>query len=245
MRGHRYIHLSTHGFFGPPELTERPAGPVDPSSVWTSPQRVTLRYPDLLAAIALAGSNRPARPGFDDGILTAAEVQQIDLRGTDLVVLSACETAIGSPTRGEGMIGLHRAFHIAGARHVVASLWPVHDDATTALMRVFYHKLWAEAKPPIVALREAQLALYRHPERIGTLARVRGPDFAKEVPLVEAPDLGSSQARAPIRLWAGFVLSGAGDLSAPGRDSGPAERSARPGLAKDSGTRPEAVNHDN
>jgi CHAT domain-containing protein len=118
------------------------------------------------------------------------------------------------------MMGLHRAFHVAGARHVVASLWRVNDDATAALMRVFYHKLWAEAKPPITALREAQLALYRHPERIGRFAKVRGPDFAKEVPLVEAPDPGTSPPRAPIRLWAGFVLSGASDMLASGSVAG-------------------------
>jgi CHAT domain-containing protein len=115
---------------------------------------------------------------------------------------------------GEGVFGLQRAFHTAGARDVVASLWKVNDQATAALMKLFYHKLWKEFRPPLVALREAQLALYRHPERIGTLAAGRGPDFTQEVTIVEARDPAPPPAREGAKaepwLWAGFVLSGLG-----------------------------------
>jgi CHAT domain-containing protein len=75
------------------------------------------------------------------------------------------------------------------------------------LMSLFYHYLWRERMSPLEALRQAQLTLYRHPERIPALARERGPDFAKAARLPVAP---AGAARAHPRLWAGFVLSGPG-----------------------------------
>jgi CHAT domain-containing protein len=115
---------------------------------------------------------------------------------------------------GEGVFGLQRAFHLAGAQNVVASLWKVDDQATAALMALFYDRLWRQGKPPIDALREAQLTLYRNPELADKLARARGtPDFDK---LVQRPEPGpgsdgsSASHHAPARQWAAFVLSGAG-----------------------------------
>ena len=113
-------------------------------------------------------------------------------------------------TGGEGVFGLQRAFHLAGAHNVIASLWEVDDQATAALMRLFYHKLWVEEKPPIVALRESQLALYRNPDSVGDLATTRGPDFTKVVKRVEATNGTGSKKTAPTKVWAAFVLSGAG-----------------------------------
>jgi CHAT domain-containing protein len=124
-------------------------------------------------------------------------------------VLSACETGLGEVAGGEGVLGLQRAFQVAGARNVVASLWHVDDQATAALMRVFYHKLWVEEKSPLAALREAQLALLRHPERIEQLAKTRGPDFGQVVKLVEGGHQ-APQTTADPKLWAAFVLSGTG-----------------------------------
>ena len=125
------------------------------------------------------------------------------LRGLWLAVLSACETGPGHVAAGEGVFGLQRAFHQAGAHNVVASLWKVDDEATAALMRLFYHRLWVEKKPPLQALREAQLWLYDHPERIAEVTRTRG---LSKVPRTDRQAGG----RAPTKLWASFVLSGSG-----------------------------------
>jgi CHAT domain-containing protein len=73
-----------------------------------------------------------------------------------LAVLSVCETGLGDVAGGEGVFGLQRAFHLAGARNVVATLWKVDDTATAALMAVFYRELWEKGQPPIEALRRAQ-----------------------------------------------------------------------------------------
>jgi CHAT domain-containing protein len=127
-----------------------------------------------------------------------------------LVVLSACETGLGRVAGGEGVMGLTRAFHLAGTRNVVASLWKVDDQATAALMKLFYHKLWQERKPPIVALREAQLTVYRNPEQIGQLAGARGLDFTKTVQAVKGDRTAPAAKTTPARHWAGFILSGPG-----------------------------------
>jgi CHAT domain-containing protein len=92
----------------------------------------------------------------------------------------------------------------------VASLWRVEDDSTAALMGRFYHKLWGEKKQPLEALREAQLEVYRNPERIGEWAR---RDFGNtEESLAQGPTSAVTRpgARARTRQWAAFVLSGAG-----------------------------------
>ena len=118
-------------------------------------------------------------PKGDGGILTAESVAGLDLGKLELVVLSACETGLGDVAGGEGVMGLARAFHLAGGRNVIASLWKVDDEATAALMTVFYQELWINKRPLIEALREAQLYLYHHPEEIRDLATSRGPAIWK------------------------------------------------------------------
>jgi CHAT domain-containing protein len=140
--GHRFIHLATHGFFASGAL---PSALRDGAG-WN---------PMLLSGIVLAGANRP-RDGGDDGILTAEEVVGLDLRSVELVTLSACETGLGEVADGEGVLGLRRAFALAGARALVFSLWKVPDAETALLMRAFYARLAAEANPA-AALRAAQL----------------------------------------------------------------------------------------
>ncbi len=171
-------------------------------------------HPSLLSGIVLAGANRGwathehrTTSETDDGVLSALEVEQLNLADTELVVLSACETGLGRLAGGEGTLGLQRAFQIAGARNVVASLWKVDDRATAALMRRFYLKLWTEKKSPAVALREAQLALLHHPEQAESFT-TRSPNFNKSADL---PDKGTVQrpnATTSPRLWAAFVIAG-------------------------------------
>ena len=136
----------------------------------------------------------------------------LDLSGVELVVLSGCETGLGM--RGHGRVySLQQAFHMAGCKTVIASLWRVNDAATAALMAKFYHELWVNKKPPIEALREAQLTIYYHPELIPDLAGERGAPKLKEAAAVKsgepaAPATGPK--RAATKLWAAFVLSGVG-----------------------------------
>jgi CHAT domain-containing protein len=105
----------------------------------------------------LAGANQ-LTSGSEDGVLTGLEAAGVDLWGTQLVVLSACETGVGKVADGDGVYGLRRAFVIAGAESLVMSLWQVDDSATRDLMIDVYHRL-ADGKGRSEALREAQLAM--------------------------------------------------------------------------------------
>jgi CHAT domain-containing protein len=209
--GSRYLHLATHGFFDPPDLARLPPG-WDVVTYWNaSVQTMTRLNPGLLAGIAFAGANRPREPGRDDGILTAMEAQQLYFGGTDLVVLSACETALGKPAVGEGMMGLQRAFQVAGARTTITSLWKVEDKATQTLMGEFYRNLWERKLGKLESLRQAQLAMMRsYDPTTGTL---RGPSWiTKPIGPVE-PAKTKGAASEPGRplppvFWAAFVLSG-------------------------------------
>jgi CHAT domain-containing protein len=109
------------------------------------------------------------------------------------------------------VFGLQRAFHLAGARNVVASLWKVEDDATAALMKLFYTHLWQTELPPIEALRRAQVTIDRHPELIESLSAGRGIGVTEPAKLPGAAAVKSEIKTAPPRQWAAFVLSGAGD----------------------------------
>jgi hypothetical protein len=132
-------------------------------------------------------------------------VAELPLGDADLVVLSACETGLGREAGGEGLLGLQRAFQVAGARTVVASWWQVDDGATQDLMARFYANLWREKLPPLEALRRAQLSVLGGGAGSGGL---RGPGSVEHGPAAQAP------GRAPPRLWAAWVLSGdPGDLA--------------------------------
>jgi CHAT domain-containing protein len=121
--------------------------------------RVNLENPLLRSGIALAGANQAGSSGQgSDGILTADEVLGLRLWGTELVVLSACETGLGEVKTGEGVFGLRRAFAQAGARSMVMSMWSVPDRETQELMVEFYKNILSGKLDRCQALRQAALA---------------------------------------------------------------------------------------
>ncbi len=136
----RILHLSTHGYYW-----SGPADRVDP-----------LR----LGLIALAGANTDFGRG-NSGILTAAEATRLHLAGTDLVVLSACNSAQGEATYADGLAGLSSALAIAGARRSLLALWPVSNAGTAAFMRRFYEHLVAQPDRYAAALRATKLDAIR------------------------------------------------------------------------------------
>lgn len=164
----RVLHLATHGF-------------VLDESLGT----VGNEYEDLLlrSGLALAGANHhpdESQRGHD-GRLTSLEVTGMDLHRTELVVLSACSTGVGEVVKREGVVGLRRAFSIAGARNLMMSLWNISDEESPSQVLDFY-KHWKNL-PPALALRQAQL------ESINALQ----------------DEIGF----APVSLWAPFILQGA------------------------------------
>src|SRR5690606_30110340 len=110
------------------------------------------------------GSAMPNLQSNDNGVLTAYEAMNLNLEGTSLVVLSACETGLGDVKAGEGVYGLQRAFLVSGAEALIMSLWKVDDAATQLLMSSFYSNL-AKLKDKQKAFKQAQLNLMtRYPD---------------------------------------------------------------------------------
>ena len=114
----------------------------------------------VLSGLALAGANQRWSGDGEDGILTALEATSLDLWGTRMVVLSACETGVGDVQNGEGVYGLRRALVLAGAESQVMSLWQVSDAATRDLMISYYQHLRA-GEGRADALRQVQLAMLK------------------------------------------------------------------------------------
>ena len=177
-QGHGVIHLATHGYF----LNESCAG-THAGGQSGLQSAFAGENPLLFSGLLLAGAN--SRRGGDltsygeDGILTAYEVAMMDLRGTDLVVLSACETGLGEVREGEGVYGLRRAFQMAGARTVISALWAISDEATAHMAGLLYER---EGTPIAESMRKAQ---------VETMERLRS-EGTPEHPF----------------LWAGFVAMG-------------------------------------
>ena len=181
------LHIATHGYFAPQSL----AGSGD------FPTRMI--SPGLLSGLAMAGANRDSSDvKEDDGILTAEEISTLSLGNTNLVVLSACETALGKESEDEGLIGIQRAFMVAGARSTISTLWKVDDTATRKLMLRFYRNYWEHGMKPIEALRAAQLHLLRNP------AETRG----EPIELKAGNAKPAAKRRSPPAAWAAFQLSG-------------------------------------
>ena len=165
VRGPRILHLATHGFFLPdrPEKSSAESRGVRVQFESTSSAPQGTENSLLRSGLALAGAN-DGGAAQEDGIVTALEVSGLDLTGTEMVVLSACETAVGAVVPGDGVFGLRRALTLAGARTEVMTLWKVHDEATRELMAGFYRRL-IRGEERGEALRGAQLEMLHRPER--------------------------------------------------------------------------------
>lgn len=167
IEGHDIVHLATHGFFlNEVEFhPEKGAGLNMDIAPKNNPN--TIQNPMLRSGLALCGAQSTFNlwkggevpPPSQDGILMAAEANLLNLQGTDLVVLSACETAKGKALDGEGVIGLRRAFSAAGANNTIMTLWPVNDEATVEVIDAFYDKYLSGVSAP-TALAEVQHELY-------------------------------------------------------------------------------------
>lgn len=195
-QAHRWLHLATHGFFATAPEGSGAAQARSGSATTLDHAAATFNIlgydPGLRSGLVLAGANTDATLGEDDGHLTATEVSQLNLPLTELVVLSACETGLGENANGEGVMGLQRAFQIAGARNVICTLWKVDDEGTRALITRFYENMWTRGMPKLQALREAQVWMLNE-------GKVRGLQaVAGEKPV----------SRIPPYYWAAFVLSG-------------------------------------
>jgi CHAT domain-containing protein len=128
-----------------------------------SAQTVKLENPSLRSGLFFAGANT-GQGGDDDGVLTALEAAGLDLWGTKLVVLSACDTGVGEVLNGQGVQGLRRAFVLAGSESQMMSLWPVSDKATRELMIDYYRRLKA-GEGRSEALRRAQMKMLANVNR--------------------------------------------------------------------------------
>ncbi len=146
----RLVHVATHGYFFPD-----PKEVSDGQQLSISSRESVFKisdHPMLRSGLILSGGNAGWKGertlvNEEDGVLTAYEISQMDLRNTELVVLSACETGLGDIQGNEGVYGLQRAFKIAGVKYIIMSLWQVPDKQTGMLMTTFYKK-WLEAEGP-------------------------------------------------------------------------------------------------
>lgn len=207
LSSHSILHLSTHGFaFADPTEADKDRR-ADMLTGLEGMAGQSAIDPRSRVGLALAGANHPLEIGLDDGTLTALEVNALDLRGVDLVVMSACETAIGTDARGEGMLGLQRAFQAAGARTTISSLWKVEDRATRLLMERFYQNLWTRNVSKQLnkrdALREAQRWMLR--EGKGQL----DPEHRGVKGMWKRLTRGGIPTLSPL-YWAAFQLAGEG-----------------------------------
>jgi CHAT domain-containing protein len=180
--GKRVIHLATHGFFLNPHCPSGSDSSLNPSSEVQPPS--ASENPLLLTGLVFAGANhrQTAGPGEDDGILTAEEIAAINLEGLKWAVLSACDTGLGEIKSGEGVLGLRRAFQIAGARTVIMSLWPVEDSSAQEWMTTLYERHLVRGRDTATSVHEASLQVLRQ-------RRAKG------------------QSTHPF-YWAGFVAAG-------------------------------------
>ena len=182
------LHIATHGFYWTEtELNEKEDLRELPFIRDNNRPRCVEDKAMTRSGLLFAGANKVLSgktipEGYDDGILTAKEISTLDLRGLDLLVLSACQTGLGE-IKGDGVYGLQRGFKMAGAQTIVMSLWKVDDDATQLLMTEFY-KRYLSGQSKHDAFLAAQEAVRNFK------GKIRGKDRNFSDP----------------KYWAGFVM---------------------------------------
>lgn len=149
------LHIATHGFFLPEADKKRKENNFNNENTYTLADDPLLRSGLILAGGNYAWSGKTPIDGVEDGIATAYEISQLNLSNTELVVLSACETALGDIKGSEGVFGLQRAFKMAGVKKMIVSLWQVPDKETAELMTAFY-TYWMKGKTINEAFAQAQ-----------------------------------------------------------------------------------------
>jgi CHAT domain-containing protein/tetratricopeptide (TPR) repeat protein len=209
----RYLHFATHGFVTPRQPT---TDHVPTELLFSGEAQVLEFHPGLRSGLVFAGANgRTTKTAneftiLDDGILTSLEISSIDLKRADLAVLSACQTGLGPTAEGEGLLGLQRSFHVAGAHSVLASLWRVDDVATEALMIEFYKNLWERKLGKLESLHQAQLSMMTRYDVASGRLRAGGTiqeGSSSALQKAQKELRSTTQAISPL-YWAGFILSG-------------------------------------
>ena len=161
------LHIATHGFYFPPKKEK-----LSTNNLFAEDKNAPKDFPLLRSGIVLSGANNywgkdTLLEGKEDGIVTAQEISNMNLLNTDLVVLSACQTALGDINGSEGVYGLQRAFKMAGVKKLLISLWEVPDAETAELMQLFYGNIF-KGDSYYTAFKKAQLALkikYKDPTK--------------------------------------------------------------------------------
>lgn len=154
-RSPQILHIATHGFFLPDPEKKKKEMSFGNENTYSLADDPLLRSGLILAGGNYAWSGKTPIDGVEDGIATAYEISQLNLSNTELVVLSACETALGDVKGSEGVFGLQRAFKMAGVKKMIVSLWQVPDKETAELMTSFY-SYWLKGKTIVQSFTQAQ-----------------------------------------------------------------------------------------
>ena len=202
------LHLATHGFFAKEDPT---ATQTEPEALLNDRQSVTkskfFKNPMHRSGLALAGAQTTIEawkreevpPVENDGILTAEDVSTLDLQGTWLVTLSACDTGSGEARAGEGVMGLRRGFIQAGAQNLLMTLWPISDEVTVQIMSDFYEAAHKTGNAP-EALAEVQR------DWLVQLRDGKGPKFDKVKDAIN----GRGGLAKAVNLAGPFIMSSQG-----------------------------------